>query len=415
MVRIYALLLCTAVLAQLSQVQCPTAGSNGSAPDAPFVPAPRQIDAFAEASDETPAPNEEVLLQGDSEEPGNLAFAWAQTAGPGVVIENADRPTASFVAPSLADDTRFEFLVTIRNDRGDRGRFAVEVIVPADPDFDPNSDQNRRPNRNANSSAGGGARGPVALAGEDTGVTENTVVTLNGSQSTGNSLQYRWSQSDGPEVELSDAGTARPTFTAPAFDPAGTNALEFELSVRDAQERIDTDRVSIRVRAVGDANPQVRMVTSLGEITIELFPEDAPDTVANFLQYVDDDFYNNTIFHRVIPGFVVQGGGFLSGLILRPPRDTIALEANLLNERGTIAMARQNAPDTATSQFYFNLVDNTDLDPGAGGDGYAVFGRVLSGLSIIDRIATVTTESRDGFDDVPVQDVLVRSVERVEN
>lgn len=412
MIRIFTLMLCVFVVAQLSELQCPTGFPTGSAPNTPFTPAPRNLDAFADVSNSNAQVDEEVALEAGSDEGGNLAFSWAQTAGPGVVIENADRPTAFFFAPSLPDDTRFEFMVTIRNEQGDRGRARVEVFVAADPNFEFNANQNRRPNSNINSGSGGAARGPVANAGPDIGATEDTLVTLTGSQSTGVNLQYRWTQVDGEEVTLNSPDSVRATFTAPAFDPDGGNTLQFELRVTDERQRTDTDRVVVRVRSVAQVNPQVRIVTSMGNIVVELFPEDAPITVDNFLDYVDDDFYGGTIFHRVIPGFVVQGGGFLPGLTPRETRDPIVLEAGLPNERGTIAMARQNAPDSATAQFYFNLVDNPDLDPN-GSPGYAVFGRILSGLEVVDRIATVPTESRDGFDDVPVTDVLINRVERV--
>jgi cyclophilin family peptidyl-prolyl cis-trans isomerase len=130
---------------------------------------------------------------------------------------------------------------------------------------------------------------------------------------------------------------------------------------------------------------------------------------------VDDGFYDGTIFHRVIPDFVVQGGGFEPGLVEKDTRDMIVNEATngLKNTRGSIAMARRNEPDSATSQFYFNVADNTSLDYTSTSPGYTVFGWVIRGMSVVDQIATVQTESRDGFDDVPVEDVLIESIERI--
>ncbi|MBP7747369.1 MAG: peptidyl-prolyl cis-trans isomerase [Phycisphaerae bacterium] len=168
---------------------------------------------------------------------------------------------------------------------------------------------------------------------------------------------------------------------------------------------------------------KVRIATSLGNIDLELNPEKAPITVDNFLQYVDDKFYDGTIFHRVIEGFVIQGGGFEPGLVQKATRAAIVNEADngLSNVRGTIAMARLSAPDTATSQFFINHKDNiaggdgqSDLDPGGvSEDGYAVFGEVIAGLDVVDAIAAVETESRSGFSDVPVEDVLINSIRRL--
>ena len=131
-----------------------------------------------------------------------------------------------------------------------------------------------------------------------------------------------------------------------------------------------------------DGPPRVRITTSLGEFLVELDPNDAPLTVANFLQYVNEGFYDGTIFHRVIPDFVVQGGGYLPGLEAKPTHDPIASEASngLLNLRGTVAMARTDDQNSATSQFYVNVADSPTLDPSATSAGYTVFGRVIEGL-----------------------------------
>lgn len=140
--------------------------------------------------------------------------------------------------------------------------------------------------------------------------------------------------------------------------------------------------------------PEVKLVTTDGDIVVRLDPERAPVTVKNFLAYVRSGFYDGTIFHRVIPGFMIQGGGFTTHYKEKPTRKPIRDEADngLSNRRGTIAMARGPAADTATSQFYINLVDNTSLDyGGAGRPGYAVFGKVVSGMKVVEKIAKTPT------------------------
>src|SRR6476646_7931647 len=161
-------------------------------------------------------------------------------------------------------------------------------------------------------------------------------------------------------------------------------------------------------------NPVVLMSTSLGDITIELFKTEAPVSVQNFLQYVNDGFYGGTVFHRVKKGFMIQGGGFTPSLQEKPTRPPIQNEATngLHNARGTVAMARTRALRSATSQFYINVVDNRMLDhTGFAPEdfGYAVFGRVLSGMDVVDRIVAVPTTSKAGMDDVPVEAVVIRS------
>jgi peptidyl-prolyl cis-trans isomerase A (cyclophilin A) len=413
MVRVYALALCVLILAQVSGLQCPGL-NDGSAPDNPIIFPPRTIDAFAAASETDVQAGQTIELLGESVEPGDLAFSWVQTAGPGVVIENAHRPTASFVAPSVPTDTFFSFMVTVRNTAGDRGRSTVDVLVRGDPNYNYNTNGPRRPS-NANSSGAGDIR-PSANAGPDQRVTEGATVTLDGRQSSGRNLTFAWVQVNASNITLQNPTSPQPTFVAPEFNANvnGQNEYEFELTVKDDRNRSDTDRVVVRVRSASDRNPQVRIITTMGDITVELFPDDAPKTVENFLQYVEDDFYNGLIFHRVIAGFVVQGGGFQPGLTPRTPRAPIQLEAGLPNDRGTIAMARTDDPNSATSQFYFNLVDNDSLNPGAGRPGYAVFGRVVSGMSVVDRIATVPTEARSGHQDVPVDDVLILRTERID-
>lgn len=158
--------------------------------------------------------------------------------------------------------------------------------------------------------------------------------------------------------------------------------------------------------------PQVELVTSQGNVLLELNPAAAPVSVNNFLTYVNGGFYSNTLFHRVIAGFVVQGGGYTTGLVKKSGQlAPIALESNngLLNTRGTLAMARTNVPNSATSEFYVNLVDNSSLNyQSTSNPGYAVFGKVVNGLDIIDKIAAQKTSTVNGFADVPVADVTLQ-------
>lgn len=153
----------------------------------------------------------------------------------------------------------------------------------------------------------------------------------------------------------------------------------------------------------------VEFATNKGSFTIELFDQDAPETAANFRQYVTDGFFDGTIFHRVIPGFVIQGGGFTADMQQKRTRAAIRNEADngVKNARGTLSMARTNDPHSATSQFFVNLADNAFLDRTPGKPGYAVFGRVVDGMDVIDAIASVTTGRHGMHDDVPVDAVVV--------
>ena len=158
----------------------------------------------------------------------------------------------------------------------------------------------------------------------------------------------------------------------------------------------------------------VRFETSLGGFTLELDAEKAPETVANFLQYIDDGFFDGLIFHRVIPGFMVQGGGLDGGMDQKSGRAPIKNEAKngLKNDRGTVAMARTNDINSATSQFFINLSDNDFLNNSPGNFGYAVFGKVVDGMDTIDKMAKERTGNRRGHQDVPVTDIVINSAKR---
>jgi len=159
---------------------------------------------------------------------------------------------------------------------------------------------------------------------------------------------------------------------------------------------------------------RVTMSTSLGEVEIELDAAKAPRTVENFLAYVDAGFYDGTVFHRVIPGFMVQGGGFTPDLRQKATRAPIKNEADngLKNARGTLAMARTMVVDSATAQFFINVADNDFLNHGGRDFGYAVFGRVVAGMDVVDRMAAVPRGNRGGMQDVPQTPVEIRSIRR---
>lgn len=167
------------------------------------------------------------------------------------------------------------------------------------------------------------------------------------------------------------------------------------------------------------ANPTVLIETSSGEILVELFEDKAPKTVANFLKYVDEGFYENTIFHRVIAGFMIQGGGMDARMNEKPTHEPVENEADngLKNERGTIAMARTQDPHSASAQFFINHADNAFLnhtEKSIGGWGYCVFGKVTDGMDVVDKIAKVKTKSVGVHDDVPVDMVLITGASRFE-
>lgn len=167
-------------------------------------------------------------------------------------------------------------------------------------------------------------------------------------------------------------------------------------------------------------NPMVKLTTSMGDITIELFADKAPESVANFLAYTKDGFYSGTVFHRVIPGFMVQGGGMNKDLHPKATKDAVRNEADngLKNEKYTLAMARTTDPHSATAQFFINVADNEFLNFAAKtpqGWGYAVFGKVVKGQDVVDKIAAVPTGRKSFYEDVPQTPVLIEKAEVLED
>ncbi len=156
--------------------------------------------------------------------------------------------------------------------------------------------------------------------------------------------------------------------------------------------------------------------TTLGDFKIEFFEKEAPLSVANFRKYIDGGFFNGTIFHRIVPGFVIQGGGFTEDMTQKKTEAPIKNEADngLKNSRGTLSMARTNDINSATSQFFVNLKDNDFLDHNRGNFGYAVFARVTEGMDVVDKIAAVETGRRRGFDDVPLEAVIMKTVRKID-
>lgn len=208
---------------------------------------------------------------------------------------------------------------------------------------------------------------------------------------------------------LTPTTSASTTYLAYTCKITGTGTLTF--TAKDEKGNV----LATQTFTVPD--PQVQVTTSMGSVVFELNPTKAPLSVDNFLKYVNSGFYSGTIFHRVIPNFVVQAGGFTSGLTqMTPTYAPITLESNngLSNLTGTLAMARTADPNSATSQFYVNLVDNTSLDyVSSANPGYAVFGKVVSGLDVINTIGTVPTGITNGMSDVPTTEVSITSMRRI--
>jgi peptidyl-prolyl cis-trans isomerase A (cyclophilin A)/peptidyl-prolyl cis-trans isomerase B (cyclophilin B) len=209
-----------------------------------------------------------------------------------------------------------------------------------------------------------------------------------------------------PAIALAQTGTAPAKPAAKA--PAKTATTKAKTKVAATPAVADADK---------NAATKVLMKTSLGDLTIELYPDKAPKTVENFLAYVNSGFYDGTIFHRVINNFMIQGGGFTQDLHQKPTRPAIANEAKngLSNLRGTLAMARTGDPNSATAQFFINVVDNPRLDFTSEANGatwgYCVFGKVISGLDVVDKIRAVPTGAQGPFrSDVPLTPVVIEKV-----
>lgn len=195
--------------------------------------------------------------------------------------------------------------------------------------------------------------------------------------------------------------------------PTATPAPEKQAG-KKADKKTDTSKKGAKV---SETKPVVVMDTSMGKVEIELDAEKAPISTKNFLSYVDEKFYDGTIFHRVIKNFMIQGGGFKKDMSQKPTKAPIKNEATngLKNTRGTVAMARTGVVDSATAQFFINVVDNDFLNhssPDPRGYGYAVFGHVTSGMDVVDKIRAVSTGSKDGMTDVPVETVEIKSIHR---
>ena len=164
-------------------------------------------------------------------------------------------------------------------------------------------------------------------------------------------------------------------------------------------------------KAAEEKKPMVEIRTNVGTMVVELWPDKAPKTVENFLRYAREGFYDGTIFHRVIPGFVIQGGGYTKDRKEKPTHDPIPLEANASNRRYTIAMARTNDPNSATSQFFINLIDNVGLDKNRRNPGYAVFGKVVKGEDVVEKIGRAETVNAGGaFTNLPAPPIVIEKV-----
>jgi peptidyl-prolyl cis-trans isomerase B (cyclophilin B) len=186
-----------------------------------------------------------------------------------------------------------------------------------------------------------------------------------------------------------------------------------------AKEENHLAETTPQVNLPAGKNPRVELETSRGDITLELYPDKAPLTVNNFLAYVESGFYDGTIFHRVIPGFMIQGGGMIPGMNEKTTRSPIKNEAanGLANARGTIAMARTQVIDSATAQFFINVAANDFLnhrDNSMQGFGYCVFGKVVEGMEVADQIVAVSTKTSGYYENVPVEDVLIVKAKRLE-
>jgi cyclophilin family peptidyl-prolyl cis-trans isomerase len=281
------------------------------------------------------------------------------------------------------------------------------------------------------------------LAPVNAGNTVELVASVAGDDG---SISYRWYQTYGLRVTLQNADSATASFDAPQVTKEHT--LRFRVDARDLTGATGSAEAAVIITGKGEsprdgdsgtsgetdgdaaagtesvARDRVYMLVTrsgslLGKIVIQLYPDDAPVTVRNFQMYVDEEFHRGTIFHRLAKNAegevsVVQGGGFLPGMEEKEPTHSpIRIESDngLLNERGTVAMARTSDPNSATSQFYFNVIDNPDFDwQSSEQPGYTVFGRVVEGMEIVDTIASVKTHSVGGYQDVPVEDIAIMRI-----
>lgn len=216
------------------------------------------------------------------------------------------------------------------------------------------------------------------------------------------------------EENKTNKNTAAKKSTAKKTDTKKTTAKKTTADKKPAAAKKTTAKSAPKKQNYKNIN--LLMKTNIGEIKLELYPDKAPVTVENFVSYVKDNFFNGLIFHRVINGFMIQGGGFDENLRQKETKAPIKIESDngLKNDRGTIAMARTNDPNSATSQFFINLVDNNFLNfrsPDVTGYGYAVFGKVTDGMDVVDKIATVPTGSFGYMQDVPKYLIQIESVE----
>lgn len=216
------------------------------------------------------------------------------------------------------------------------------------------------------------------------------------------------------EENKTNKNTAAKKSTAKKTDTKKTTAKKNTADKKPAAAKKTTAKSAPKKQ--NNKNINLLMKTNIGEIKLELYPDKAPVTVENFVSYVKDNFFNGLIFHRVINGFMIQGGGFDENLRQKETKTPIKIESDngLKNDRGTIAMARTNDPNSATSQFFINLVDNNFLNfrsPDVAGYGYAVFGKVTDGMDVVDKIATVPTGSFGYMQDVPKYLIQIESVE----
>lgn len=216
------------------------------------------------------------------------------------------------------------------------------------------------------------------------------------------------------EENKTNKNTAAKKNTAKKTDTKKTTAKKNTADKKPAAAKKTTAKSAPKKQ--NNKNINLLMKTNIGEIKLELYPDKAPVTVENFVSYVKDNFFNGLIFHRVINGFMIQGGGFDENLRQKETKTPIKIESDngLKNDRGTIAMARTNDPNSATSQFFINLVDNNFLNfrsPDVTGYGYAVFGKVTDGMDVVDKIATVPTGSFGYMQDVPKYLIQIESVE----